>query len=157
MGCTMTPNRATSIRGKQRLTKDRAKILIASGLHRCVAAHGIDELALAGGCSRRTIEKALAHETVPSVEYLVNMLDLDASLLDELLAAKGLRLCPLDSAPARDLPIAAGVIDAMGELVKAAADGHRDHGETLAVADLLRPHMAALASIINEADRLRGC
>lgn len=152
----MRPERNTVVRNPQRLTKDRAKALLASGLQRAVTAHGADEVALAAGCTRRCIEKALAHDTLPSMETALNALAVEPTVLDELLAAYGLRLCPLRAEAANDLAVAGGVIDAMGKLVTACADGHRDHNETLSVAALLRPHLPAINAIVREADQLRG-
>lgn len=144
------------VRDRVRLTKDRAKALLASGLQRAVARHGKDEAALAAGCSPRCIEKALAHDTLPGIETVLNLLDLDVTVLDELLAARGMRLLPLHHDAANDLSTAAGVIAAMGELVRSQADGRRDHTETMAVATLLRPHLGAIEAIVREADELRG-
>jgi hypothetical protein len=140
-----------------KVAKDRAKVLIAAGLLRAVHNHGKDALvAESGGCGKRCLEKALALETLPSVETLVNLLDLEPTVLDELLAAKGWRLAPLDSIHSADLSTAAGVINAMGELVAANTDGIRDHNETLAVATMLRPHLPAITAIVREADAIRG-
>lgn len=152
----MAQGGATVVRKAARLTKDRAKRLLASGLQRLVVRHGKDEVALAAGCSPRCIEKALSHDTLPGLETALNALTLDPTVLDELLASLGFRLCPLHSQSADDLTLAAGVITAMGELVKARADGVRDHNETLSVATLLRPHLPAILSIVREADALRG-
>jgi hypothetical protein len=62
----------------------------------------------------------------------------------------------LHAEAANDLATAGGIIGAMGVLVNAVADGHRDHNETLAVAALIRPHMPAISAIVREADELRG-
>ena len=148
---------APIVRKSAKLTKDRAKELVAAAMLRVVQRHGKDALAAEGGCGRRCIEKALALDTLPSIETLVNALDLDVTLLDELLAAKGWRLATLDTDSARDLNTAAGVIGAMGALVHANSDGVRDHSETLGIADLIRPHLPAMTGIVREADRLRGC
>lgn len=144
------------VRKPHRLAKDRAKQLLAAGLLRGVTLHGKDEIALAAGCSSRCIEKALSLDTLPSMETMLNALSLEPTLLDELLAAYGMRLAPLHAEAANDLVVASGVIDAMGELVRAAADGRRDHTETLAVAALMRPHLPAIQAIVREADALRG-
>ncbi len=152
----MRPERNTVVRKAERLTKDRAKSLLASGLQRAVSKHGADEVALAAGCTKRCIEKALAHDTMPSMETALNALTIEPTVLDELLAAYGLRLCPLRSEAANDLLVAGGVIDAMGKLVSAHADGVRDHNETLSIAALLRPHLPAIQAIVREADELRG-
>lgn len=152
----MRSDLGTVVRKAERLTKDRTKALLASGLQRAVAKRGADEVALAAGCSQRCIEKALAHDTLPGLDTTLNALTADATIMDELLAAYGLRLCPLRAEAANDLMVAGGVIDAMGKLVSAHADGRRDHNETLSIAALLRPHLPAITAIVREADELRG-
>ena len=139
-----------------RLTKDRSKALVASGLHRAVSVHGLDELALAAGCCERTVQAALALESLPSLDFLFNALDLEPTILDELAAAKGFRLAPLRSDAANDLHTAAGAGEIATAICRALADGVRDHKETLSIAELIRPHMPALTAIVREADELRG-
>jgi len=152
----MHADRNTVVRNAERLTKDRAKALLASGLQRAVATRGKDQVALAAGCGERCIEKALAQDTLPSIETVLNALDADETIMDELLAARGRRLCSLRAEAANDMALAAGVTIAMGQLVQALTDGIRDHTETLTIADLLRPHLPAMNAIVREADGLRG-
>lgn len=149
-------NRSPIVRNPQRLTKERAKTFIAAGLQRAVAEHGKDELALAGGCSERCIEKALALDTVPSIETLGNMLAKEPTLLDEFYAALGWQLIPLRANAANDLETAAGLGRAGATLAEAWADGRRDHIELFAFVDLIRPHLPAIMAMIGEADQLRG-
>jgi hypothetical protein len=141
---------------RDRLTKDRAKQLVASGLHRAVSGNGLDEVALAAGCTNRCIQNALALDSLPSLDLLLNAMDLEPTLLDEVLAAKGFRLAPLHTNAANDLNIAAGVSEIAGAICRALTDGQRDHNETLAIAKLIRPHLPALSAIVREADELRG-
>lgn len=147
---------ATVVRKVQRLTKDKAKSLIAAGLQRSVAQHGLDELALAGGCSERCLQKALALDSLPEAHTLANMLDCDPTILDEFFKAKGFRLSPLHCDAANDLKTAAGLGHAGAELAAAWADGQRNHAELFRVVDLIRPHLPAIHALVHEADTLRG-
>ena len=76
--------------------------------------------------------------------------------MSEVLSAYGFRLIPITVDAANDLTTAAGTIDAMAALIRSQDDHHRDHNETLAIAALLRPHLAALERIVAQADDLRG-
>ena len=138
------------------LAKGRVSALLSAGWARSIAAVGKGVFADALEVSDNTIGNALAQRTTPELHTVLNSLVVDPSALDELLAGYGYRLCALHNEPANDLATAAGVISAMGNLVEALSDGHRDHNETLAVAQLLRPHMPAVNAIIHEADALRG-
>ncbi len=140
----------------ERLTHEKAISLVAAGLQRAVATHGKRTVAYVAGSSERRIEAALSHTSLPHLDILLNILDLDQTVLDELLAFKGVRISPLHPEPGNDLSTAAGVISAMGNLVRANVDGPRCHNQTLAIAALLRPHAGAIEAIIHEADQLRG-
>lgn len=150
----MTGN--TFVRKVARLTKDRAKALVAAGLQRASSEHGKDGVALAAGCSVRCIEKALAHDTLPSIETLFNALSADPTILDEFLREYGLCLRSVTADAANDLTTAAGLSHAAGALIEAHQDGRRCHRETLAIADKLRPLLPQIAAIIEEADRHRS-
>jgi DNA-binding phage protein len=145
-----------SFRKTARLTKDRCKALVASGLHRAVNSSGIDEVALAAGCCEQSVRNTLSLDSLPSLDLLLNAMDIEPTLLDEVLAAKGFRLAPLHSDAANDLTVAAGVSEISSAICRALADGQRDHNETVTIAKLIRPHLPALTAIVREADELRG-
>lgn len=149
-------NRSKVLQDRTALPKGRVSALLSAGWARAIAASGKGAFADALEVSENTIGNALAQRTTPELHTVLNSLTVDPTALDELLAGYGVRLCPLHAVAANDLATAAGVISAMGSLVEAMADGHRDHNETLAVAQLLRPHMSAVNAIIHEADALRG-
>jgi hypothetical protein len=138
------------------LPKSRVSALLSAGWARVASKVGKGKLADGVDATEKTVENAMAQRTVPDLHTALNSLTVDASALDELFAGYGLKIAPLHAEAANDLVTAAGVIDAMGELVKAMGDGHRDHNETLAIATLLRPYMPALQAIIAQADVLRG-
>ncbi|SEM54900.1 hypothetical protein SAMN05192583_0588 [Sphingomonas gellani] len=129
--------------------------LFVAGLARVAAKLGKGALADRMGRTTRSLDNILGGGST-SGKAMFDALLADETALDEVLASYGFRLCPLHSEAANDLTVAAGVIDAMGELVRSRSDGHRDHNETLAVATLLRPHLPAMQAIVREADELRG-
>lgn len=129
--------------------------LFVAGLARVAAKIGKGALADRMGRTSRSLDNIMGGGST-SGKAMFDTLLADETTLDELMASYGFRLCPLHVDAANDLNVAAGVIDAMGQLVKARADGVRDHNETLAVATLLRPHLAAMHAIVREADELRG-
>lgn len=102
------------------------------------------------------LDRGLSGSNLPSAHVIFNSLLVDPTALDEILNHYGVRAVPLTASPANDLATATGVMDAMVALVRALEDNHRDHRETLDVADKIQPHLAALAAIVNEAAVLRG-
>lgn len=138
------------------LPKHRVAALLAAGWSRVIARIGRGTFADTLEVSENTVGNALAGRTTPELHTALNSLAADPTSLDEVLAGYGLRLAPLHATAANDMVTAAGVINAMGELVKALADGNRDHNETLAIAALLRPYLPHLVAIVTEADGLRG-
>jgi hypothetical protein len=104
--------------------------------------------------STPTIENALAGKNVPEALTLLNSLTIDDTALDEPLREMGFMICRINRDNGADIQTAAGVVTAMGDMIQRYADGIRCHNDTLAIAALLRPHMAGLEGIICEADRL---
>jgi hypothetical protein len=138
------------------LPKQRISALLAAGWARVALKHGKGVLADGIDATEKTVENAMAGRTLPELHTALNSLAVDRTALDEVFASYGLRICPLHSLAANDIETAAGVINAMGELVRSLDDGQRDHLETLSIAALIRPHMPALQAIVSEADKLRG-
>jgi hypothetical protein len=143
------------VRNPKPLSKDRVKALVASGLQRAAKDHGIDEVAVKAGCSRRCIEKALSHETLPEAHLLGNLLLLDPTVLCEWLGQLGLQIVPRDTAMSPDMVTLSHMSKAMAEFIDALRDGKRTHRETLELADELRPLIPRLTQIIHEAEGLR--
>lgn len=143
------------VRNPKPLTKDRAKALIASGLQRAARDHGLDEVAIRAGCSRRCVEKALAHETLPEAHLLGNLLLLDPTALTEWLGALGFVIVPRDAEASPDMVTLHHMGRAMSEFIDALRDGKRTHTETLELADELRPLIPRLTQIVREAEGLK--
>lgn len=145
------------VRNREPVTKTRSKALIASGLNRAVLTHGIEAVALAAGeCTPRCIQKALAHENLLGVDKLINLLLLDPTSLSELLGAVGMKIVPNEIAISTDMVTVSEMSGAVATFCQALEDGRRNHRETLQLANLLRPLMPKLASIVHEADGLKA-
>jgi hypothetical protein len=144
------------VRNPKPLTKDRAKALIASGLQRAARDHGIDEVAIKAGCTRRCIEKALSHETLPEAHTLGNILLIDPTAFCEWLGALGLQIVPRDAILSPDMETLSQMSKAMAEFIDALRDGKRTHRETLELAEELRPLIPRLTAIVHEAEGLKA-
>lgn len=144
------------VRNPKPLTKDRTKALIASGLQRAARDHGIEEVAIKAGCTRRCIEKALSHETLPEAHLLGNILLLDPTALTEWLGALGFIVVPRDAELSPDMVTLHRMSTAMSEFIDALKDGKRTHQETLELAEELRPLVPRLTAIIREAEGLKA-
>lgn len=141
------------------LSKDRFQQLLRQGWSRVTSAADMTQLRMASemGCNDvGPVKRGINATNLPEAHHIFNSLCADETALQEILRHYGFELSRSKARAANDLAAAAGMIDAMGDLVKANADGHRCHRETLEVADRLRPHMPAMAAIIREADALRG-
>lgn len=138
------------------VTKEKAKALVAAGLHRAVVNFGLEKVAQKAGCSPRCLQKALSHETLPEMHTAANVLLLDKTALCEFFAALGIQLVPLDAAMSPDMQTIARLSETLSVYINALQDGRRDHRETLEIAEHLRPLVAELTGIIREADGLRA-
>jgi len=144
--------------GAEPKSKSDFQRLLAMGWTRVWAGMGT-KLRMAEAMGERDInavDRGASATNLPEAHKVFNSLCADSTALDEVLQGYGFRLVPITAEAANDLTTAAGVINAMGELVRALDDGKRDHNETLAVAAMLRPYMPALMGILGEADGLRG-
>lgn len=139
----------------KRTVPDEARFhaLIVQGLARVAAQHGRGTLSDAMGRSGRQLDNVFAGSD-PKAKALFDVLALDPTALDEILSAYGLRTVPLAGGIEDDLRLAAGLSNGLSKLIESAADGVRDHNETLAIAALLRPHVGPINAIINQADDL---
>lgn len=138
------------------LTETRFCELLTAAWGRVRAKHTGAAFAEALGVTPETVGNAMSGRTTPKPHTVWNSLRADPTALDEVAAHYGFKLTPTNTDAANDLATAAGTIDAMAALVRALDDQHRDHNETLAIAQLLRPHIGALNAIVRQADELRG-
>jgi hypothetical protein len=103
----------------------------------------------------KTIQRVTGICNLPEAHTIFNSLLADPTALNEVLGYYGYKLCPLESTAANDYATLAGVCEIGGRFAVALEDGHRDHRETLAIADAIAPHLPALSAIVQEAQELR--
>lgn len=144
------------VRKNRKLTKDRAKALVASDWQRIAATQGLDALAAEGACSRRCIEKALAHDSLPEFHTLLNTLDADSTALDTSLAEKGFCITPIEMEFENDLELIAELSALLTEWLDAMKDGKRDHVELMRIASRIRQILPKLRGVVGQADKLRA-
>jgi hypothetical protein len=138
------------------LTKDSAKSAVSLALARLTYAHGIGAVADHAGCSARTIAEAKAEHSLPELHSIINLLALDATVLDELLAPLGLRVVPADITAGDWGQLLADVTGTGAELAAALVDQRVDHQERARVLNRARPMVQALAGHIAQHDRERA-
>lgn len=139
---------------KQPQTESEFHSLVVAGLARVAAKIGRGNLADKMGRTTRALDKVFAGST-PDAQALWDATRADATVLDELAAAYGFQLVPINAGQGSDLATAAGLCDAASELIHSHEDGERDHNETIRCAEKLRPHIGPAMAIVQEADRLR--
>ena len=140
----------------KRLTEEDARAKLSFGLLRTTSVHGPSRAGLEAGCDEKTIRNARDQKSTLRIDLAFNLLTLDPTVLDELLASYGFKLTPLRAHAANDLHTAVGLIDGASEIVRAHEDGVRDRNETLRIAEKLRPHLPAALAIVREADTIKG-
>ena len=147
------PNR----RNSAPMTKDRAKALVAAGLRRSSCGQNLHRLAKAGGCAKRTLEKAQAEDNLPSFEVLLNMLDEDPTVLAEAFRAKGWQIVSVAFDCSSDAFETLGAMcAASGTLGLALADRDLTHTEILEVAPLISRSLPGQLAILRRAAELKG-
>jgi DNA-binding phage protein len=141
---------------RKRLTRDRAKSLIATGLQRAVNQYGLDQVSMEAGCKATCLRTALSHQTLPEIHFVLNALTLDGTVMDEALATVGFCLVPLEMDFNADMEVIAELSGLLTEWLGAMKDGKRDHIETQQIAARIRYLLPKLRGVVGEADRLRS-
>jgi len=148
----------TNVCHREPVSKDRFQRALAAAWTR--VANAMNSRALMANAmgldDTKTIDRACGSKNLPEAHTIFNSLLADPTALYEVAALYGFKLVPVSVEAANDLTTAAGTIDAMAALIRSQDDNHRDHNETLGIAALLRPHLAALNAIVRQADELRG-
>lgn len=142
---------------KAPIPKSHLSAALAVSWARTAQTHGKGVLADAVDGSTKLIDRALTGESVPELHTALNSLRLCPMALDEVFEVYGLH-SPRPRLPEaqNDLETVSGLSGLVAEFCAALADGHRDHRETIALVNMVRPLMPALTQIMREADRLRG-
>src|SRR5690349_3466825 len=107
---------------RRRLTRDRAKALIASGLQRAVTKHGMEAVAMEAGCKETCLRSALAHKSLPELHYAFNAMLLDPTVLDEMAASVGYCLVPLEIEAETDMETLAELSSLLAEWLQSVKD-----------------------------------
>lgn len=151
----MQPDRNTVVRENTGPSEPQFRDALVLGLARCSAKLGRGAFADRAGRTTRGLDK-LFDGSIPGGKGLLDLLRADPTVLDEVVRLYGYKLVPDLSAVSDDLAMLADASGLVAEHIDAMRDGHRDHNETIRLADRARPVIAAYAGVIEEADRLRG-
>lgn len=139
-------------RKRAALSKDAAKSAVSCTLGRLTHAHGTLTVADYAGCHPRTITEAKAENSLPELHLMLNLLALDATALDELLALVGYRLIPAQDTSTCFPSMLADMAGVVSTTASALADGRVDHREEAQIIDQLRPFLPDLNRIVAQHD-----
>lgn len=138
------------------LTKCEVKSLVATGLQRRVGQTSLEHVAEELDCTTTTVRRALAHESLLEADKLGNLLARDPSALHEWFSRLRLKVDYEDTEMSPDMLTASQMSRAVATFCEILEDGHRNHQETLQLAQVLRPLIPRLSAIIHEADGLKA-
>ncbi len=140
------------------MTKAAARDAVAMMLTRLALAFGPGTVADYAGCSGRTVADARAGKTLPELHSVINLLVLDPSALDELLAPMGFRLVQIDQAGSAYPQMLASLADVTATTAGALADGRVDHREEAQIMARLRQMLPDLNAAVarHDAKRVAG-
>jgi hypothetical protein len=112
------------------ITESDYRALVAKSVLRLSAANGCDRLALdVGGVDGRTLRNTRDEKTSLNGATLFNLLTIDLTALDELLAHFGVRAVAIDGQDAEDHRLLADTMALAAAHADALADGTVDHNE----------------------------
>ncbi|MEA3044552.1 MAG: hypothetical protein QOH47_2390 [Sphingomonadales bacterium] len=137
------------------LTEQDARHLLAAGLLQPCHLEGPTRVALRIGCDEKTVRKARDKETTLRLDYAWNALLADERALDALARHFRRLLIPLAIEGANDFQTVSAMLHAATEYFDRMRDNERCHKDTLALGDLFRPLLPALAAVVHEADEIR--
>jgi DNA-binding phage protein len=137
------------------LGKETAKEALALVLARLVHRHGVATVAAHAGCCDRTIRSAMGLDSLPELHTVLNLLSLDATALDELLAPMGFRLVQVEDASRCYPTLLADLAGVTATTAAALADGRVDHQEDAKIVSQLRELLPVLNAFMATKDTLR--
>lgn len=145
------------VRRNSPVSKTEVSRAIALGWARTASNVGKGAMADKIDGTTKLIDRTLTGESVPELHTALNSLLADHTALNEVFALYGFTP-PRKRMPdaQNDLATVSSLSAVVSTFCGALEDGDRNHQETLALADLLRPLMPALVHILDEANRLRG-
>lgn len=130
---------------------------LVSGLARVAVHTGRGNLADKSNRTTRALDKLFSGScNDTSGKGLLDFLNADPTALDEVLAIYGFQLAPVSAQCAPDFAIIADAAEIVATYTDALRDGHRDHRDTIRIAEKARPVISGLQGIVAEADQHRG-
>lgn len=135
----------------QPLTESDYRRLLAKGITRVTGNTEVGRFGIATGCGEKTMRNARDEKTSLHGATAFNMLLQDASALDEILAALGFRLSPIESAMGEEARLLSDTAALMAIHADALADGRVDHIEEARIIKAARPVALALNARIARA------
>lgn len=121
------------------LTESEARTLLGKGINRALAGTKMERIAHVIGSCSKTVRNAHDEKTSLTLHSVFNLLAVDASALDELLANFGMRAVSIDSAAAEDHRLLADTLALGAYHAEALADGHINHTEAAKLDKLSGP------------------
>jgi hypothetical protein len=143
------------VRPKSAVSKAKVSAALGAGWARVMGTRK-GAMADAMEVSSKCVDRALTHETTPELHTAFNSLVFDITALDELAALYGVKIVPKHCTAANDYATIADLSALIGKFATALADGKRSPRETCNLANLIRPILAELGAIVEEADRIKG-
>lgn len=134
------------------MTNARAKELATEGIRRAAAGPRKHELARAADVRVRTVEKWLAEVSLPDVDCLLNMADVDPEVLRLLFAEKGWTLSRSVAAETTDFELAAHMGSTLSEFLERLRDGKICHVDQSVLATLFRRLIPEMQAIVDQDD-----
>jgi hypothetical protein len=141
---------------RSRITDAEYRRFVAQGVRRLAVKDGAARLGLDVGCGERTMRDARDEKSSLSGATLFNLLSVDPSALDELLAHFNLCTRELEPSHSSDAKLNADIAVLSASLAVALADGRIDHREEQDIASRARPVVVEIAGRIAAADRKRA-
>ena len=139
------------------LTESEYRAAVGKALRRAtVDNNNMGRLAAAADCEDRTLRNARAETTSLAGRSLLNLLAIEPSIMDELLAHFGLRLVATDSSAPAYAQLLADVAGLAAVTADAMADGRVDHTEEAELVELQRELAPVLAANVARYDRKRA-
>lgn len=140
---------------KRRLTKDRAKAILALGLDDARSTHGEDELASAAACCPKVIENAIGCKSLPEAHFIFNTLTIDPRPVQGLVEQFGWRLVSKDAVSVTEKQAAPCIVSLLHKVIEAERDGRIDHAELLAMKDELAEARTCIDALLEGISEIR--
>lgn len=143
----------TIVLPKRPRTKEDVSTALSDAWFRTAKRVGKGALADATGAKcTKTIDSAIAGRSLPELHTALNSLLADPTALDEVFSLYGGRFVSLQSEAANDLRVIAGLNDASSEWLTRIIDGIRCKRDSKALAEIFRPLVAHMQTVIEEAE-----